>query len=67
MLTIDKVLDEIMRFDFSTREMLLEILKKRQTEEARKRIALNALKARTEFSKGKSKALIATEVIKHLQ
>lgn len=67
MITIDKVLDEIMRLDFDTREMLLEILKKRHIAETRKRIAANARKARNEFAKGKSQALSASEVIKQLQ
>lgn len=51
--TIDKVLDEIMQLDFSSREMLIDIVRKRQVEERRKEIARNARKAKAEFKRGK--------------
>lgn len=66
MFTIDKVLDEIMQFDFNTREMLLEILRKRQIAERRKEIAANARKAKAEFKNGKLKHRTSAEAIKHL-
>jgi len=66
MFTFDKVLDEIMDLDFSSREMLLEILRKRQIEERRKEIARNARKAQSDFSSGKYKPLTASEAIKQL-
>ncbi len=66
MFTLDKVLDDIMQLDYSTREMLLDILKKRQIEERRKEIAANARKAKSDFKRGKLKARSAKEVIRHL-
>lgn len=66
MFTIDKVLDEIMQLDFATREMLVDILHKRQIEERRKDIAGNARKARSAFKHGKLKAHTSSEVIRHL-
>lgn len=42
MVTIDSTLDDIMKLDFASREMLLEILQKRQIEARRNEIAKTA-------------------------
>ena len=67
MFTIDKVLDEIMQLDFSSREMLIDIVRKRQIEERRAGIARNARKARTEFKRGKLKPLSSAKIIKRFK
>jgi hypothetical protein len=66
MISLDKALDDIMKMDFSTRELLLEILRKRMVEEKRKTFASNAKKARSAFSKGKLKPQSADEIIRDL-
>lgn len=66
MFTVDKVLDEIMQLDYSTREMLVEIVRKRQIEERRNVISANAKKAKREYTNRKLKSSLAVEVIKHL-
>jgi hypothetical protein len=66
MFTVDKVLDEIMQLDFSTREMLVEILNRRQIEERRAEIKRRGKKAKLDFSRGKLKSYSAKEIIKHL-
>ena len=66
MITIDKILDEMMKLDFSSREMLLEILYRRNIEEKRKEITHNARNAKKEFSKRKLKPISAEAVIARL-
>jgi hypothetical protein len=67
MITIDKALDTIMKLDFYSREMILDILKKRQIEERRNEIAKNARISKKEFAKGKYHLLSSEEIIKHLR
>ncbi|MBI4945051.1 MAG: hypothetical protein HY840_01470 [Bacteroidetes bacterium] len=67
MTTIDKALDTIMKLDFYSREMLLDILKKRIIEERRNDIAKNARIGKKEFTKGKYKPLSSEEGIHHLR
>jgi len=55
-----------MQLDFNTREMLLQILQKRQTEERRKEIAHNAKAATSSLRKGKHSPQTAEEIIKSL-
>ncbi len=66
MATIDSTLEEIMRMDYSTREMLLEILQKRQVEARRDEIAKNAKKTLKNYRSGKLIAKDADDVINHL-
>lgn len=66
MVTIDSTLSDIMKLDYNTREMLLEILQKRQVEARRDEIAKNAKKSLKEFHSGKYAALSAEEGISHL-
>ncbi len=63
MTTINHALDTIMQLDFYTREMLLEILQKRQIEERRKEIAHNVKTAKAAYRKGVSKPSTAHEMI----
>lgn len=53
MITIDKALDSYMQLDFNSRELLIEVLQKRQIEERRKQIAVNVKKAKHDFANGK--------------
>jgi len=55
-----------MQLDFSSREMLIDIVRKRQIEERRSQIARNARKARADLKRGKLKPLSATKIIRHL-
>ena len=66
MATIDSTLDDIMKLDFNSREMLLEILQKRQIEYRRNEIAKTAKKTLKEYQTGKITADTAEEVIKKL-
>ncbi|SHM22412.1 hypothetical protein [Mucilaginibacter sp. OK098] len=66
MTTIDSILDDIMRLDFESKEVLLEILKKHQSEARRDKIANNARKALKDYKAGKLKSQTAEEVIEEL-
>ena len=59
MVTLNDTLDSIMQLDSSSREMLLEILQKRQIEEGRKEIAKNAEQAKADFTSEKVRATTA--------
>ena len=63
MITLNETLDSIMKLDSSSREILLEILQKRQIEERRKEIAHNGKKAKDDLKAGKLKITHASEVI----
>ena len=65
--SFDDTLDAIMKMDEDDREMLLEIVKKRQIELRRNELAKTARKAEKEFRAGKLKAMDASELIKHLK
>jgi len=66
MTTINEALDKLMELDFESREMLIEIAQKRQTEERRKEIANNAKKSKESYRNNKLKAVSSTEVIARL-
>jgi len=66
MLTFNKTLEAIMQMDYDSREMLLEIIRKRQIEERRNEIAENAKEVITSFKKGKFKSFSAATAIKQL-
>ena len=51
-MTFDRKLDEIMKLDYSSKELLFDLLQKRLIEERRNQIATNAKKSKKEFSKG---------------
>lgn len=66
MITLNETLDSVMKLDFSSREMLLEILQKRQVEERRAEIEKNAKQAKAAFKSGKLKATTAEDTISNL-
>jgi len=66
MVTIDSTLEDIMKLDYASREMLLEILQKRQIESRRDEMAKNARRSLREYHSGKLPALTADEVIEKL-
>jgi hypothetical protein len=66
MMTIDQALTDIMQLDYTSRQMLLEILQKRQIEECRNEIAENAEQAIKDLHAGNFTAMSAEEAIKHL-
>lgn len=66
MITIDQTLDTIVQMDFSSREMLIEILQKRQIEERRKEIVVNGKQAKEDFKSGKIVPANADDVIRTL-
>jgi len=55
-----------MQLDFASREMLLEILQKRQIEASREEIAKAAKQTLKEYHSGKLSPLTAEEVIEKL-
>jgi len=65
-MTIDQALTDIMQLDFVSREMLLEILQKRQIEARRDEIAKNAEQAIKDFHAGNFTPMSVEEAIKHL-
>jgi hypothetical protein len=66
MVTIDSTLEDIMQLDYASREMLLEILQKRQIEVRRNNIAKTAKQTLKEYHSGKITPLTADEVVKKL-
>jgi uncharacterized protein with WD repeat len=66
MRTLDQALDTIMEMDFSSREILLEILQKRQIEDRRKEIEDNGKQAKKDFKSGKIVPANASDVIRTL-
>jgi hypothetical protein len=66
MVTIDSTLEDIMQLDFASREMLLEILQKRQIEARRDEMAENAKHSLKDYQSGKITPLTADEAIKKL-
>lgn len=66
MVTIDSTLENIMQLDFASREMLLEILQKRQIEARRDQIAKAAKQSLKDYHAGKVVPLSADEAIERL-
>jgi len=56
-----------MLLDASSREMLLEILQKRQIEERRRLIARNGKHSKRDFKEGKIKSDTAKNIIRRLR
>jgi hypothetical protein len=63
MVTLDSTLESIMQLDFTSREILLEILQKRQIEARRDQVAKAAKQSLKEYHSGKLSPLNADEVI----
>ena len=66
MVTINQTLDTIMQLDASSREMLLEILQKRQIDERRREIARRGQQAKRDYKSGKIAPDTAANVIRTL-
>jgi len=66
MVTINSALEDIMQLDFASREILIEILQKRQIEARRDEIAKTAKKSLIEFQSGKNVPLPADDIIAKL-
>lgn len=66
MITLDQALDVAMQLEYEQREMLLDILQKRQIEERREEIARHAQEARRAFAAGELKTETAEELINRL-
>jgi hypothetical protein len=66
MVTIDSTLEDIMQLDFASREILLEILQKRQIEARRDEMAKTAKRSLRAFQSGKNIPLSANDVIDKL-
>ncbi|MFB2120157.1 hypothetical protein [Parapedobacter sp. 2B3] len=67
MATIDSALQEFMQLDFNTREMLLDIMQKRQAEARRRAIARNAKAGQRDYHAGKLKSESASALIQRLE
>jgi len=66
MVTIDSTLDSIMQLDFASREILLEILQKRQVEARRNEISEHAEQSLKEYQSGVLQPMDAGELIDKL-
>jgi len=66
MVTLDQTLDVAMQLSSTEREMLIDILRKRQIEMKREEIAFAAKEAVAEYRAGKTKPEFAEEVIGRL-
>jgi len=62
----NETVDAVMNMDPASREMLLEIVLKRQSEMRRKEIAKDGIKAKADYGAGKLKAYTAEEAINRL-
>jgi hypothetical protein len=67
MVTLNSTLEDIMQLDFASREMLLEILQKRQAEARRDDIAKNARKTLKKYRLGDLLPQPAQELIEKLE
>ena len=67
MVTISSTLEDIMQLDFASREMLLEILQKRQIEDSRDEIARAAKQSIKEYKSGKISPESADDLINKLK
>ncbi|MDB4926897.1 MAG: hypothetical protein JWR23_2953 [Mucilaginibacter sp.] len=66
MVIIDSTLEKIMQLDFNSREMLLEILQKRQIEARRNKMAKTAKQTLKEYHSGKIQPQTVNEVLEKL-
>ena len=67
MISLDQVLDEAMTLPLEQREMLVQILENRITEERQDQIAFNAAISIAEFEAGHFKVQTASEIMQELQ
>lgn len=62
----ERTIEEIMSFDFKTREILIEIIQNRQIEERRQEIAKSVKSSLADYKNGKLKSVSAKEALKIL-
>ena len=67
MVTINSTLEDIMQLDYTSREMLLEILQKRQIEARRGEIARQAKISIKDYQSGTIAPVSADEAVKKLE
>jgi len=67
MATVDSTLSDFMKLDYNTREMLLDIMKKRQIEARRNQMAKEARKSVKEYRAGKYTPQTAAAIIDTLK
>lgn len=65
--TLNDIIDSAMQLTPEQREMLVEILSKRQIEERRHEIAIDAQESIAEYRAGKTKAQSAEKILRELQ
>lgn len=66
MVTLNSTLEDIMQLDYTSREMILEILQKRQIESRRELMANNAKKSLKEYRAGKTQPTSLEETLNRL-
>ncbi|QEL02614.1 hypothetical protein FKG96_17915 [Olivibacter sp. LS-1] len=66
MATLNSTLEDIMKLDYTSREMILEILQKRQIESRRELMAKNAKKSLKEYRSGKTQPMSLEETLNRL-
>jgi hypothetical protein len=66
MVTLNSTLEDIMQLDYTSREMILEILQKRQIESRRELMANNAKKSLKEYRTGKIQPMSLEETLSRL-
>ena len=66
MVTINSMLEDIMQLDFASREMLLEILQRRQIEARRNEMAKSAKHSLKEYRSGITTPLSYEEAVEKL-
>ncbi|MEH6307789.1 hypothetical protein RYH73_19200 [Olivibacter sp. CPCC 100613] len=67
MATLNSTLEDIMKLDYTSREMILEILQKRQIESRRESMANNAKKSLKEYRSGKTQPMSLEETLNYLR
>ena len=65
--TLEQVLDSAMKLDSEQREILVEVIQKRQIEAWREETAASAREAIRAFHKGELKSKAVEDVISHLK
>ncbi len=65
-MTINQILEATEQLSYQQRELLLQVLSRRQVEARRSQIARHAKKARQDFQSGQLTAESAEELIKRL-
>jgi hypothetical protein len=66
MITFEQALDAVMELPFEQREMLVDIVRRRDVEQRRKQLAADAQAALAEYRSGSLKPMSAAEVIAQL-